>query len=36
MDILAKDSGLTREGIYKVLSPDGNPTLESLEYDYSN
>ena len=27
MSQLAKDSGLTREGLYKALSPDGNPTF---------
>lgn len=27
---LAKDSGLTREGLYKALSPDGNPTFATV------
>lgn len=27
---LAKDTGLSREGLYKALSPDGNPTLDTI------
>jgi probable addiction module antidote protein len=30
MSQLAKDSGLTREGLYKALSPDGNPTFSTV------
>jgi probable addiction module antidote protein len=30
MSQLAKDSGLTREGLYKALSPDGNPTFATV------
>jgi probable addiction module antidote protein len=29
MSALARDSGLTREGLYKALSKDGNPTLDT-------
>jgi probable addiction module antidote protein len=27
---LAKDTGLTREGLYKALSADGNPSLGTI------
>jgi probable addiction module antidote protein len=27
---LAKDTGLTREGVYKALSADGNPSLGTI------
>ena len=27
---LARDTGLTREGLYKALSPDGNPSFASV------
>jgi probable addiction module antidote protein len=27
---LAKDTGITRAGLYKALSPDGNPTFETV------
>ncbi len=27
---LARDTGLTREGIYKALSPDGNPAFSTV------
>lgn len=27
---LAKDTGLTREGLYKALSKDGNPSLDTI------
>ena len=27
---LAKDTGLTREGLYKALSPEGNPSLDTV------
>jgi len=27
---LARDTGLTREGFYKALSPDGNPTFSAV------
>ncbi len=27
---LAKDTGLTREALYRMLSEDGNPTLDTL------
>ncbi len=30
MSQLAKDSGLTREGLYKALSPEGNPTFATV------
>jgi probable addiction module antidote protein len=30
MDRLAKDTGLTREGLYKALSADGNPSLGTI------
>ncbi|MDG3496340.1 putative addiction module antidote protein [Pseudanabaena catenata USMAC16] len=30
MTQLAKDSGLTREGLYKALCPDGNPTFATV------
>ncbi len=30
MSKLAKDAGLTREGLYKALSPDGNPTFATV------
>ncbi len=30
MSQLAKDTGLTREGLYKALSPDGNPTFATV------
>lgn len=29
MSALARDSGLTREGLYKALSGDGNPSLDT-------
>lgn len=30
MTQLAKDTGLTREALYRALAPDGNPTLATL------
>ncbi len=30
MSQLARDTGLTREGIYKALSPEGNPTFATV------
>ena len=30
MSKLAKEAGLTREGLYKALSPDGNPTFATV------
>ena len=30
MTQLAKDTGLTREGLYKALSPEGNPTFSTV------
>ncbi len=30
MSQLARDTGLTREGLYKALSPDGNPTFTTV------
>ena len=30
MSQLARDTGLTREGLYKALSPDGNPTFDTV------
>ena len=30
MSQLARDTGLTREGIYKALSPEGNPTFSTV------
>jgi len=27
---LARDTGLTREGLYKALSPEGNPTFPTV------
>jgi len=30
MSQLAKDAGLTRAGLYKALSPDGNPRIATL------
>ena len=30
MTQLARDTGLTREGLYKALSPDGNPSFASV------
>lgn len=30
MTKLAKDTGLSREGLYKALSKDGNPTFETI------
>jgi probable addiction module antidote protein len=27
---LAKDTGISREGLYKALSPDGNPSLATV------
>ena len=30
MSQLARDTGLTREGLYKALSPDGNPTFVTV------
>ena len=30
MSQLARDTGLTREGLYKVFSPDGNPTFATV------
>jgi probable addiction module antidote protein len=30
MSQLAKDAGLTRAGLYKALSPDGNPRISTL------
>ncbi|MCB1648635.1 MAG: putative addiction module antidote protein [Pseudomonadales bacterium] len=30
MSQLARDTGLTREGLYKALSPDGNPRLGTV------
>ena len=31
MTALARDAGLTRPGLYKVLSPDGNPSFENVQ-----
>jgi probable addiction module antidote protein len=30
MSRLAREAGLTREGLYKALSPDGNPSLATV------
>ncbi len=30
MSQLARDTGLTREGLYKALSPEGNPTFTTV------
>ncbi len=30
MSQLARDTGLTREGLYKALSPDGNPSFTTV------
>lgn len=30
MSQLARDTGLTREGLYKALSPDGNPSFATV------
>jgi probable addiction module antidote protein len=30
MSQLARDTGLTREGLYKALSSDGNPTFATI------
>lgn len=30
MSQLARDTGLTREGLYKALSPEGNPTFATV------
>ena len=30
MSQLARDTGLSREGLYKALSPDGNPTFATV------
>ena len=30
MTQMARDTGLTREGLYKALSPDGNPSLATV------
>ena len=30
MSQLARDTGMTREGLYKALSPDGNPTFATV------
>ena len=30
MSQLARDTGLSREGLYKALSPDGNPTFSTV------
>ena len=30
MSQLTRDTGLTREGLYKALSPDGNPTFSTV------
>jgi len=30
MSQLAKDAGVTREGLYKALSPDGNPSFATV------
>lgn len=30
MSKLARDTGMTREGIYKALSPDGNPAFSTV------
>ena len=30
MSQLARDTGLTREGLYKALAPDGNPTFATV------
>jgi len=30
MSQLARDTGLSREGLYKALSPDGNPTFTTV------
>ena len=33
MSQLARDTGLSREGIYKALSPEGNPTFATVSKD---
>ncbi len=30
MSSLARDTGLTREGLYKALAPDGNPEFSTI------
>jgi probable addiction module antidote protein len=30
MSQLARDTGMSREGLYKALSPEGNPTFETV------
>ena len=30
MSQLSRDTGITREGLYKALSPDGNPTFSTV------
>jgi len=30
MSQLARDTGITREGLYKALSPEGNPTFSTV------
>lgn len=30
MSQLARDTGLTREGLYKALSPEGNPSFDTI------
>jgi probable addiction module antidote protein len=31
MTQLAKDTGITRDGLYKALSPDGNPSFSTVQ-----
>ena len=31
MSQLAKDTGITRDGLYKALSPDGNPSFSTVQ-----
>jgi probable addiction module antidote protein len=31
MTQLAKDTGITRDGLYKALSPDGNPSFGTIQ-----
>ena len=32
---LARETGLTREGLYKALSPEGNPSFANFDHDNS-
>lgn len=31
MTALAKETGITRDGLYKALSPDGNPSFDTVQ-----